>query len=278
MNKNLKKLIKQSYNLTPTLKNYETLAMMLVDYSFEKKEICMRYQSVDQEQLPEDFTDLNCRRAMMDFLIDKYRNDIIRKTDNMELSDITDDEKEAIGKLYGQVEDFIIENICKILDLSIVLKRRKQMDKALLKLIYESYDKNPPISNEAEAIGTIIVSYDESKKNYISRYICDSENKSAPDYNIGILRVMLRELIIQYGDVLDNENIEKIIDASNDIRFEIEDAIINKIREISTKDPSNDDLINNIKGNPGFVETANKNQIYDRYAEYRDEIEKQDHL
>lgn len=109
------------------------------------------------------------------------------------------------------------------------------MDKSLLKLIYKSYDKNPPISNEAEAIGTIVVSYDKSKENYISRYICDDENKSKPDCNIGVLRVILRELIIQYGDILDNENIEKIIDASNDIRFEIEDAIINKIREISTK-------------------------------------------
>ena len=47
MNKNLKKLIKQSYDLTPTLKNYDTLAMLLVDYSFEKRELCLRYQSVD---------------------------------------------------------------------------------------------------------------------------------------------------------------------------------------------------------------------------------------
>lgn len=122
MNKNLKKLIKQSYDLTPTLKNYDTLAMLLVDYSFEKRELCLRYQSVDQEQLPENFTDLDCRRAMMDFLIDKYKNTIVGKTDNMELSDISDEEKEAIGKLYGQVEDFIIENLCKILNLSIVEK------------------------------------------------------------------------------------------------------------------------------------------------------------
>ena len=83
MNKNLKKLIKQSYDLTPTLKNYETLAMLLTDYNFEKKELCLRYQSVNQDQLPENFTDLDCRRSMMDFLIDKYKNDIIRKTDNM---------------------------------------------------------------------------------------------------------------------------------------------------------------------------------------------------
>ena len=59
---------------------------------------------------------------MMDFLIDKYKNTIVGKTDNMELSDISDEEKEAIGKLYGQVEDFIIENLCKILNLSIVEK------------------------------------------------------------------------------------------------------------------------------------------------------------
>lgn len=122
MNKNLKKLIKQSYDLTPTLKNYETLAMLLTDYNFEKGELYLRYQSVDQELLPEDFTDLDCRRSMMDFLIIKYRNDIVKKTDNMELSDITDDEKESIDKLYGQVEDFIIENICKILNISIVDK------------------------------------------------------------------------------------------------------------------------------------------------------------
>ena len=151
------------------------------------------------------------------------------------------------------------------------------MDKTLLKLIYESYDRNPPVSNEAEAIGTIVVSYDQSKKNYISRYICDSENKST-DYNIGILRVILRELIIQYGDAWNQENIEEIIKNSNNIMFEIEDMITNKIREIFTKDPSNDGLISKIKGNPGFVEAANENQIYDSYAKFQDEIEKQDWL
>lgn len=121
MNKNLKKLIKQSYDLTPSsFKNCETLAMMLTDYNFKNGELCIRYQSIDK--LPKNFTDLICRRSMIDFLIDKYRNDIVRKTDNMKLSDITDEEKEAIGKLYIQVEDFIIENLCKILNLSIVKK------------------------------------------------------------------------------------------------------------------------------------------------------------
>lgn len=122
MNKNLKKLIKRSYASTPSLKNYDTLAMLLTDYNFEKRELCIRYQSVDQEQLPENFTDLDCRRSMMDFLIDKYKLDLIRKTDNMELSDISNEENEAIEKLFAQVEDFIIENICKILNLSIVEK------------------------------------------------------------------------------------------------------------------------------------------------------------
>lgn len=124
MNKNLKKLIKQSYDLTPTLKNYETLAMLLTDYNFEKRELCIRYQSVNQEQLPDKFTDLDCRRSMMDFLINKYKNDVVKKVDNMELSDISDNENEAIDKLYSQVEDFIIENLCKILNLSIVEKEK----------------------------------------------------------------------------------------------------------------------------------------------------------
>lgn len=120
MNKNLEKLIKQTYETTPQLKNYETLAMILVDYNFEMNDVCVRYQSVNQEKLPKNFTDLHCRRSMMDFLINKYKLDIIRKTDNMDSSDISDKEQEEIGKLFGQVEDFIIENICKILNLSIV--------------------------------------------------------------------------------------------------------------------------------------------------------------
>jgi hypothetical protein len=131
MNKNLKKLIKQSYDSTPSLKNYKTLAILLTDYNFEKRELCLRYQSVNQDQLPENFTDLDCRRSMMDFLIDKYRNDVIRKTDNMKLSDITDEEKEAIDKLYGKVEDFIIENLCEILNLSIVEK--EEIDEEIIK-------------------------------------------------------------------------------------------------------------------------------------------------
>lgn len=130
MNKNLKKLIKQSYASMPSLLNSETLAMILTDYDFKKNEVCVRYKSVDQEQLPENFTDLHCRRSMLDFLINKYKLDLIRKTDNMESSDISKDEEEAIGKLFGQVEDFIIENICKILNLSIA-EREENYEKII---------------------------------------------------------------------------------------------------------------------------------------------------
>lgn len=101
------------------------------------------------------------------------------------------------------------------------------MIKKLIKLIKNGYKENPSRYTDADPIGTIIVSSD-AEKSYISRFIYD-KNYRASDVNSKkyILRVMIKEIIIQYQDIMKNIGAESFSN-STDLILEVEDYIIRK--------------------------------------------------
>lgn len=74
------------------------------------------------------------------------------------------------------------------------------MKKSLNEIIENSYNVNPDIDENSEAIGVLIASYNKTKGHYISRFAQKNEDKKDIERRY-ILRVMLQEIIIQYGDI-----------------------------------------------------------------------------
>lgn len=99
------------------------------------------------------------------------------------------------------------------------------MKKSLTDLIEKSYKDKPDVDKKSEAIGILVASRNYSKGHYVSRFIQKDEDQKETERKY-ILRVMLREIIIQYGDIINTENIEQIIENSNDIMFNVENFII----------------------------------------------------
>lgn len=102
------------------------------------------------------------------------------------------------------------------------------MKKSLNDLIEQSYEKSPDVDEESEAIGVLVTSCNKSKGHYISRFIRKHEDQKETERQY-ILRVMLKEIIIQYGDIFNTENIEQIIANSSNINFDVENFIIKSI-------------------------------------------------
>lgn len=98
------------------------------------------------------------------------------------------------------------------------------MKKSLNDLIEQSYELNPDVDEGSEAIGALIASYNEPKRHYVSRFIQKNEDQNITKRK-HILRVMLREIIIQYGDIFDQEYIERTIERSSTIALGVEDYI-----------------------------------------------------
>lgn len=108
------------------------------------------------------------------------------------------------------------------------------MKKSLNDLIENSYNVNPDVDEDSEAVGIVITSFNESKRHYVSRFIQKNENQDNIERK-RILRVMLRELIIQYGTIIDIDNIDQIIEKSYDIRFDVENFICMVLKSNSCK-------------------------------------------
>lgn len=98
------------------------------------------------------------------------------------------------------------------------------MKKSLNDLIENSYEISPDVDKESESVGVLIVSCNEPKGNYVSRFIQKGEDKKETERK-HILRVMLREIIIQYGNIFDPKYIERTIENSTDIAFGVEEYI-----------------------------------------------------
>ena len=98
------------------------------------------------------------------------------------------------------------------------------MKKSLNDLIESSYEASPDVDEISEAVGVLITSLNEPKGHYVSRFIQKNEEQSDVK-RTHILRVMLREIIIQYGDIFDKENLEQTIERSSTIAFGVEDFI-----------------------------------------------------
>lgn len=105
------------------------------------------------------------------------------------------------------------------------------MKKSLNDLIENSYVLSPDADEESEAVGALITSYNKPKGYYVSRYIQENELQNETKRK-HILRVMLREIIIQYGDILDTENIEQIISSSSKLMLDVENFIEEKVSKV----------------------------------------------
>lgn len=129
------------------------------------------------------------------------------------------------------------------------------MKKSLNDLIEQSYEKSPDVDEESEAIGVLVTSYNKSKGNYISRFIRTHEDQKETEKQY-ILRVMLKEIIIQYGDIFNTENIEQIIANSSNIKFDVENFIIKSIGGQVEGESKNTESSKQTEQEQDFLETV----------------------
>lgn len=129
------------------------------------------------------------------------------------------------------------------------------MKKSLSDLIEQSYEKSPDVDEESEAIGVLVASYNKSKGNYISRFIRTHEDQKETEKQY-ILRVMLKEIIIQYGDIFNTENIEQIIANSSNINFDVENFIIKSIGGQVEEESKNTESSKQTEQEQDFLETV----------------------